>query len=208
MRPTFISTFLPKLLITFLSLGISTTVLSQESMNWYTFGGLSFYGDNLDTRVGDGLGYRVGIGFQFNNIVGLELGFDGAAPVDPASLVSVYEEEENVTLINYSVDTLGNFYTSILGTLSFPLDERFTLIGKMGYAKYRVETTSDIQLAVDELFNYFNVDLSFKDHGNASIVSVGMHFSPKRQYSFELSIQKIFGDGGAQSVNGVWRYRF
>ncbi|MCY3540463.1 MAG: outer membrane beta-barrel protein [Gammaproteobacteria bacterium] len=208
MNPTFISTYLPKFLITFLALGISTSVVSQESMNWYTFGGLSFYGDNVKSRVGDGLGYRVGVGFQFNRTVGLELGFDSAAPVEPASLVAVYEEAENVTLLNYSVDTLSNSYTSIMGTLSFPLDERFTLIGKIGYARYRVETTSDIQLAVDELFNYFNVDLSYKDHGNDRILSVGMHVSPKRQYSFELSIQKIFGDAGAQSVNGVWRYRF
>ena len=109
MRPTFISTFFPKFLLSVLSLSMSMSVLSQENVNWYTFWGLSLYSEDVDTLVGDGIGYRLGVGFQFNDIVGLEFAFDGTATLDPSSLRSAIEEEENVTLLDYSIETQRNF---------------------------------------------------------------------------------------------------
>ena len=95
-----------------------------------------------------------------------------------------------------------------MATLSFPLEEKFTLIGKIGYARYSVESKIEIDLAEDDLFYYYDRDLSFKEQGNDPIVSVGMLFPLRGKNSFEFSIAKIFGDAGSLSVNGIWRYQF
>ena len=193
-----------------LLLVLSLPVFAQEESNWYAFGGLSIQSEDTETLVGDGLSFLVGVGFQFNKSVGLEFRVDNAPTIEPDSLVDAFEDELNITLISYEIETTPNVYSSILGTLTFPMNETRSVILKAGYTTYSVETEFVIDYAESDRFFYRNIDLSFTDEGSDPIISAGLQFftGKDKKRSWEISATKIFGDAGLLSINGLFRFNF
>ena len=180
-----------------------------QNANWYSFGGLSLYTEDVDTLVGDGIGFSLGVGTQFNKTFGVEFFVDGAATLDPSVLVSAMEDEWDITLNSYEIETQRNFYTGIVGTFTFPVDEKISLVGKVGYVRYSVESKILLKQWEDDYYVYEgSEDLSFKEQGNEPAVSFGLLFPIKEKSSFEVSLTKHFGDAEALSLNGIFRYNF
>ena len=198
-----------KFLSCVLLLVLSLSAFSEEA-HWYGFGGLSLYSEDTETLVGDGLGFQLGVGVQFNPSFGLEFRIDTAPTIEPDSLVDAFEDELNITLISYEIETTPNVYSSIFGTLTFPMNETRSVILKAGYTTYSVETEFVIDYAEDDRFFYRNEDLSFTDEGSDPIISAGLQFftGKDKKRSWEISATKIFGNAGLLSINGLFRYNF
>lgn len=186
--------------------------LVSEEVKWYAFGGTSLYKEDTDTLVGDGLGLRVGLGSQINSIVGIEVSWSGAPTVEDSSLAAAIAEDQNLLLRSFAIETQPNFYFSLSGTLTLPMDDQLSFIGKLGYARYSVESQIEIDFAQDDFFYYYyysgSGDIRHKEKGNDAILSLGLLFHFGEKSAFELSMTNVFGDWGALTFNGTLRYTF
>ena len=152
--------FLPFALL----LVFSLPALSEE-VNWYVYGGLSLHSEETETLVGDGIGLQLGLGAQLNQTFGLEFRIDTAPAIEPDSLIDEVEQEFNISVINYEIETTPNVYSSILGTLTFPMNDTTSIILRAGYTTYSVETEFLIDYAEDSRFYYQDLDFSITEEG-------------------------------------------
>ena len=170
----------------------------------YSLIGLSLYSEDTDAMVGSGIGLRLrGFGLQFNNRFGLEGFLDFAPKLDTSSI----EDVSDIDLSGKDVElkTKRSSYASLVGTLTHPMNERWSLIGKVGYCRYS-----------SKFHVFFKDDLLFprrlvKDSGSDAVVSFGMLRSLRnskdekpgefRKRAIEFSLTKMFGDAGPMSIN-------
>lgn len=88
--------------------------------------------DNVINCSSDDTAVRAAIGYQFNQMIGLEAGY--------SSFGTVFEANNN----NAAASQDGNAWTlSVLGTL--PVGERFGVYGRVGAARFDNDTTGTIQ---------------------------------------------------------------
>ncbi|MXZ44929.1 MAG: hypothetical protein F4Z01_08175 [Gammaproteobacteria bacterium] len=186
--------------------------MQSEEVKWYAFGGTSLFREDTDTLIGDGLGLRAGVGSQFNSTFGIEVSWNGAPAVENSSLAAAIAEDQNLLLRSYAIETQPNFYFSLAGTLTLPMDDQLSFIGKVGYARYSVESQIEIDFAQDEFFYYYyyagSGDIRHKESGNDAILSLGLLFHVQEKSAIELSMTNVFGDWGALTFNGTLRYTF
>lgn len=201
MKPTFI-----------LCLFLFACPLLSEEANWYVFGGTSIYNEDSGTLIGEGLGLRVGVGSQFNPIIGIEICLDRADTLDHASLASRIEEVNDIKLHSYEIETRANLYLSLLGTVTLPMSDQVSFIGKAGYTRYSVESQIEIVHAEDDFLEYFfysgSWDIMNKASGNDAIISLGLLVQARKKSAIEFSLTKVSGDWGTIYLNGTWRYVF
>lgn len=170
----------------------------------YSLIGLSLYSEDADAMVGSGIGLRLrGFGLQFNNRFGLEGFLDFAPKLDTSSI----EDVSDVDLSDEDVElkTKRSSFASLMGTLTHAIDEKWSLIGKVGYCRY--SSKFHVFFKDDPLFPRRLV----KDSGSDVVVSFGMLRSLRnnkdeksgefRKRAIELSLTKMFGEAGPLSVN-------
>lgn len=88
--------------------------------------------DNVINCSSDDTSLRVSVGYQFNQMLGLEAGY--------TSFGTVFESNNNV----FAAKQEGNAWTlSALGT--FPVGERFGIYGRAGAARFNNDTSGTIQ---------------------------------------------------------------
>ena len=181
---------------------ISIPILAVEEIDWYVFGGISTYQEDSDTLVGNGIGIRLGVGVQLTENFGLECIFDQTPALDEDVFINILEDEYG-SFQSYDFEYWGNTYFSILGTFSAPINESVSWIAKAGMTSYEAE----IEKGDAETF-YYIYDFSFVENGTAAVASAGVVIETNEKSSFEISLTKVFGDWGALSFNGSWRYQF
>ena len=172
-----------KTLITFFILA-SLAIPTLAQADAYFVGGTSIFeidGEFIDSS----LGLRVGGGFNFNQTWGIEATWDKA----PSHHVS---DEILVDIRKTSS------YLSCLGTVTFPISDKFSFIGKAGISQYELEYT---------IRHLSNKDVS-------AVASLGLLFPIKASLDLEISYTSFFDTEDkvaktkSASINGTLRYKF
>ena len=156
---------------------------SAQDARWYVYGGVSYYDEELVSLVDSGIGPKLGAGFALNEIYSVEASFDQSPALDVAESLGVKFE--------------GNQYLSIMISAEIDLMGDTSLVGKVGYTKYRQEVGIEFG---DE--KYSNDDYAPK-------TSIGVKFPFADHISLVVSADQVFGDEAeALSLGCVLRFDF
>ena len=187
-----------------LSLTLPSLAQEQE-IEWYGTIGTSFFNEDVETLVGEGLGIHLGVGVQITDLVGIELAIDTAPAFDNEDLFIEELEKEVGRISSYDYVIQPNYYGSLMGTLTFKLEDKFSIVVKGGVSSYEVE----IEKLLFESRFYSRRDSSpIIEEGSDAVFSFGAIYHHNEKQDFEFSITKIFGDAEAVSFNGYWKYKF
>ena len=172
-----------KTLITFFILAI-LAIPTRAQADAYVAGGASVFkidGEFIDSS----LGLRVGVGFNFNQTWGIEATWDNA----PSRHIS----DEILVGFNQT-----SSYLSCLGTVTFPISDKFSFIGKAGNSQYEFDSSSR---------HLSNKDVS-------AVASLGLLIPVKASLDLEIWFTSFFDTEDkvykikSASINGTYRYKF
>lgn len=172
---------------------------------WYFLGGSSFFVDNDDRGVGEGAGLSFGGGVQFNGAVGLELVIN-----------QVPEYQTNYAFDNvrrlpgkHVIQADNHTYSSLMGTVRFPIDRNVLFIGKLGFSAYRYDSIIEFEGADEE--NNLLLGYKQKESGLTLAGSVGVEipFMNSEDLSVEITLGRLFGnDSAGGALNAGLKYTF
>lgn len=195
--------FIPILFIFIQS--VPNLIAQNDETQFYGTLGVSFFEEDVETLVGRGTGLHLGAGFQITDLIGIEFAIDTAPAFDNENLFVEELEKEFGTLFEYEYVIQPNFYATLMGTLTFKLEDDFSTIIKGGLASYEVE----IEELLFESRYYFRRDSNpIIEDGSDAVFSVGVLYHRNEKQDFEFSITQVFGDAEALSLNCYWRYKF
>ncbi|MYC26117.1 MAG: porin family protein [Gammaproteobacteria bacterium] len=172
--------------------------------NFYVFGGASLYGEDADALTGDGIGWRVGLGAYVRDEIGVEVIYDQAVAISPIpSLIHVEETE-------IEDNAKANTYLSVLGTYTYPFNERISVAGKAGFSRYTIEV--DFMAEEHEHRDDEEEDESehflLQEDGVELAVSGSLILTMSDKTAVDFSISRIFGDYGTNTFSFNFLYSF
>ncbi|MYD46522.1 MAG: hypothetical protein F4W92_09230 [Gammaproteobacteria bacterium] len=192
------------------------TVAKKEKQRDYRFfltGGLSIFREDLQTTVGDGAMPRIALGVQYNDWFGLELYSESAPALSPMSLLEDLEQRLNQTATSFSVSTTTNRYLGLSSKFSFEVNKGFSLVGKVGLARFDAhETSAKLKWkneADQSVFTYQKFEGGVK--GYSPVVSLGYEtpFPNHKKASLEVFLTQMFDDKVKNlSLSTMLKYSF
>ena len=172
----------------------------------YVVGGLSIFTEDAEVRHGGGIGYGIGLGLQVNNTLALELLWDSAPEIHPANLNEYLESRPRDSSQQrvYDVEAESNKYVSLFGVASLNVNERMSLIGKVGVARYwRLETINfDLVSSTGEPMQQRT---AIYEQSYSPVVSAGLRLNLPRfeKISIDLTITGFLQDSIESSFFGA-----
>lgn len=171
--------------------------------NFYVFGGASFYEEDAETLTGDGIGWRVGLGTHVRDDIGVEVIYDQAVAISPiSSLIDVdgAQIEDNAK---------ANTYLSVLGTYTFPINDRISVAGKGGFSRYAI----DVDFMTEEHEHHDEEEdepehFLLQEDGVELAVSGSLILTLSDKTAVDFSFTRIFGDFGTNTFSLNFLYSF
>ena len=180
---------------------------AAQKVERYIFAGVSTYDENeAFSDVKRGIGLRVGGGLQLNNRFGVELIFDNSPALDTPRAAELLTEEIDTLKdfygrynANIRIETSRNFYASVVGTLTLPVNDKRSWLFKCGltYASYETNLNPGFE-------NF----LVYRDNDTAGFFSGGLLFRRNEHRSTEFSLTHTSGDTKATAAHVVLKHHF
>ena len=188
---------------------------TENDSSVYVTGGGSFFSQDLGSTIGAGAAFRFAVGIQHNKWFGTELYTAMAPSLEPKAVVEKLRESTDQYISPFDINTRSNKYLGVVGKFSFDVNEHFSLVGKIGVAKYEAHRVS-AEISRDEeagriQFPYRNVKGGVK--GYSPVISFGFEVpfpDHKSEHgSAELMLTHMFDDAvESLSLNATLKYTF
>lgn len=187
-------------------LSVPNLTAQNDETQFYGTVGVSFFEEDVETLFGRGTGLHLGAGVQITDLIGIEFAIDTAPAFDNENLFVEELEKDFGTLYEYEFVIQPNFYASLMGTLTFKLeDDDFSTIIKAGLSSYEVEIE---KLLFESRFYTRRNSNPIIEDGSDAVFSIGVLYHRNEKQDFEFSITQVFGDAEALSLNCYWKYKF
>jgi OmpA-OmpF porin, OOP family len=179
-------------------LAISTPAAAQQSdAGWYIGGAYGMSSFNVDTAgitnpsVDDSdSGFKIYGGFQFNKHFGAEIGYAdfGKSAVSGSALGFPFTASAGVTAWTFA------------GVGTLPLNESFSLFGKVGLANWKVDVSA----------NVLGASGSDSDSGTDAFFGIGARYNLNKNWGLVLEYEQYSaGDWGDATLTSLGvRYKF
>ena len=196
-----------KFLLSLFLLTVLIVPSQAEKVERYLFGGVSTYDENeAFSDVKRGIGFRFGGGLQFSDRLGLEFFVDNSPSLDPSRAADLLTNEIQALNQVYGqydatieVNAERNYYTSVVGTLTFPITDKRSWIFKGGLSYAAFETSLKPGFADYFVHKHNDVSATF---------SGGMSFRRNENRSTEFSLTHTTGDARATAAHVIFRHHF
>ena len=196
-----------KFLFSLFLLTVLIVPCNAEKVERYLFGGFSAYEENeAFSNVKRGIGFRFGGGLQFSERLGIEFFIDNSPSLDPPRAADLLSNEIQDLIDGYpqydpnvDVSVERSYYTSVVGTFTFPITDKRSWIFKCGLSYAAFKTSLKPSFA-DYLVN--------KHSDVGTTFSGGMSFRRNENRSTEFSLTHTTGDAKATAAHVIFRHHF
>ncbi len=156
--------------------GKTTTEEKERDYDFYISISSSNFREDIGSAFGSGESFRITFGYQFRKWFGVEMYEERAPALETKSILADLRQSLDEKILDYFITTQGNWFGGTLATFSYELNEAYTLVTKVGIAKYeahRIAGRLTLDAERDNIpFTYLDLDREVE--GYTPIFSLGL----------------------------------